>query len=36
MSITHLQPMFQSHKNQSIDLHCQPVNWFLYDENTGL
>ena len=25
--------MFPSYRNQSIDLRCKPVSWFLYDDN---
>ena len=28
--------MFSSYKNQSIDLQCKSINWFLYEENIGM
>ena len=28
--------MFPSYRNQSIDLRCKPVSWFLYDDNVHL
>lgn len=28
--------MFQSHRNQAIDLHSKLFDWLLYESNTGL
>ena len=28
--------MFPTIKNQSIDLDCKPIDWFLYDKNVGM
>ena len=28
--------MFPSYRNQSTDLHCKPIDWFLYDKIIGL
>ena len=28
--------MFPSYRNQSVDLLCKSIDWFLYDENIGL
>ena len=30
---SYLKPMSQSYQNQSIDLLCKSVAWFLYDKN---
>ena len=24
------------YRNQSIDLPCKPIDWFLYEDNTGI
>ena len=29
-------PVLPSYKNQSTDLLCKSVDWFLYDGNTGI
>ena len=29
------QPMLPSYKNRLNDLHCESIEWFLHDENTG-
>ena len=31
-----LQPIFSSHRNQSVDLQSKSTDWFLCDENIGL
>ena len=28
--------MLPSHRNQSIDLLCRSIDWFLYEGNTGI
>ena len=28
--------MLPSYRNQSIDLHRKSIDWFLYEDNTGL
>ena len=28
-------PVLSSYGNQSIDLHSKPIDWFLYEYNTG-
>ena len=33
--VTHFCYMFSLYRNQSIDLHCKPMDWFLFDENIG-
>ena len=27
--------MFRSYRNQSVDLLCKSIDWFVYDEDTG-
>ena len=34
--ITYFRPMFQTYKNQSIDLQYNSINWFLCEWNNGL
>ena len=29
--LTQLKPMLRSYKNQSVDLFCRSVDWFLYE-----
>ena len=29
-------PMFRSYRNQSIDVHCKSIDWFLYAGNIGM
>ena len=29
-------PVLPSYRNQSIDLHNKPIDWFLYEDNTGI
>ena len=41
ISTTHLwqvnqTPVFPSYRNQSIDLLCKSINWFLYEGKTGV
>ena len=33
--VTHFCYIFPSYRNQSIDFHCKPFDWFLYDGNIG-
>ena len=28
-------PVLPSYRNQSFDLHSKPIDWFLYEGNTG-
>ena len=28
--------MFPSYRNQSINLHCKSIDWFLYEGNIGM
>ena len=30
-----IMPVFRSHRNQSIDLLCKLIDWFLYEGNIG-
>ena len=32
---TYLGPVFWSYRNQSLDLDCKPIHWFLCDGNTS-
>ena len=34
-TLTFYRPMFPSHTNQSVDLFCKSIDWFLYDGNIG-
>ena len=34
--LTNLGPMLYSYRNQSIDLQCKLINWFLYKWNIDL
>lgn len=34
-TITHERLIFPAYRNQSIDLFCKSVDWFLYDLSTG-
>ena len=34
--MTHWRPMLPSHRNQSSDLVCKPVDWVLCGKNTGI
>ena len=34
--LNHIWPMLFSRRNQSIDLHCKSIGWFLHQCNTGL
>ena len=34
--LTFFTPMLPSYRNQSIDLHCKPTDWFLDEENIGM
>ena len=29
-------PVLPSYRNQSIDLLCKPIDWFLYEGSTGI
>ena len=29
-------PVLHLYRNQSIDLHSKPIDWFLYKGNTGI
>ena len=29
-------PMFPSYRNESTDLYCKSIDWFLYVGNTGM
>ena len=29
-------PVLPSYRNQSIDLLCKSIDWFLYEDNTGI
>ena len=29
-------PVLSSYRNQSIDLHCKSIDWFLYEGNTRI
>ena len=31
-----LNPVLPSYRNQSIDLLCKSIEWFLYEGNTGI
>ena len=33
--LTHQVPVLPSYRNQSIDLLCESIDWFLYEGNTG-
>ena len=33
--LTHYVPVLPSYRNQSIDLLCKSIDWFLYEGNTG-
>ena len=33
--LTHVSSVLCSWRNQSIDLHCRSVEWFLYESNIG-
>ena len=33
--LTHLVLVLPSYRNQSTDLLCKSVDWFLYESNTG-
>ena len=33
--LTHYVPLLPSYRNQSIDLLCKSIDWFLYEGNTG-
>ena len=35
-TLTHVRPMLNSYKNQSIDLQRKLVNLFLYDRNSDI
>ena len=34
-SLTQWVPVLRSYKNQSIDLLCKSIDWFLYEGSTG-
>ena len=34
--LTHQTPVLPSYRNQSIDLRSKSVDWFLYENNTGI
>ena len=34
-SLTHQVPVLPSYRNQSIDLLCKSMDWFLYKGNTS-
>ena len=34
--LTHETPKLPSYRNQSIDLPCKSIGWFLYDGNFGV
>ena len=33
ISLIHLSLIFHLYRNQSVDLHCKSIDWFLYDVN---
>ena len=35
-TLTNKTPKFLSYRNQSIDLLCKSIDWFLYDCNFGV
>ena len=35
IALTHEVPVLHSYRNQSIDLLCKTIDWFLYEGNTG-
>ena len=36
VQLTHIRSMILWYRNQTIDFHCKPINWFLYECNIGL
>ena len=36
ITLTHETPKLPSYRNQSIDLLCKSICWFLYDGNFGV
>ena len=36
MFLTHITPIILAFRNQSIDLQCKSISWFLYDSNIAL
>ena len=35
ITLTHSVPLLPSYRNQSIDVLCKSIDWFLYEGNTG-
>ena len=35
IDISNINPLGASYRNQSIDLLCKSIDWFLYEGNTG-
>ena len=35
LDLTHSVPVLPSYRNESIDLLCKSIDWFLYEGNTG-
>ena len=35
-TLTHYVPVLPSYRNQSIDLLCKSIDWFLYEGSTGI
>ena len=35
-AVTFFMPMFPAYRNQSIDLQCTSIDWFLYERNIGM
>ena len=34
--LTFFMPMFPPYRNQSIDLQCKSIDWFLYEGKVGM
>ena len=34
--LTSSMPMFPTYRNQSFDLQCKSIGWFLYEGNIGM
>ena len=34
--VNHIWSMLHSYRNQSIDLQCKSIEWFLFENNTGV